>query len=61
MHILKSEDTHQICKALNVLGSLAIEWGITQYLYKAKIVSVIKSLLQKNDPAITREASFLST
>jgi hypothetical protein len=42
------------------LASLAIDWGVTQYLYKTKIVSVIKSMLEKNDPAITREAAYLS-
>ena len=47
LHIIKQDsDTHQICKALNILGTLAQTWSVVQYLYKTKIVKVNSILIQ---------------
>eukprot|EP00347_Sterkiella_histriomuscorum_P003825 403362795 len=55
LHLLKSDDTHLICKALNILGTLSSEWNVAQYLYKTKFIQLMRQMLDRNDPAITRE------
>ena len=59
LHILKSEDNHLTSKALNILGSLSSQWNVATYLYKTNITRIIKNLLEKNDPVITKETAYL--